>query len=313
MSIGAYEAAMREQTVSLYVDTDHRQFMDGHTGAKLNSVLGDDFSFTPLSRALTVNAIAVANGRQRVTAGRDWKPYLALARHFLENPRDEGATWEALHGKDGLCRNAREPRSATDWLPLLDAPLMLPERVAVLALEAGLIRKSQSTFHLPDATRHRLEQQRHAQRYAPADYFDAVRPLQSSLTLLTGGWWEVAVVDAAARSGQFRDLRWSVNVGERQGGFDTEEDIVAVDGVQIAYISCKRGGMKSRLVPLLDELDNRARSLGGHFTRRFLAVYLPPLGQNAANLEKRAKELNGIQIVTPRDLERQDLFTRRSR
>jgi hypothetical protein len=46
MSIGAYEAALREQVVSLYVDTDHQQFVDGHTGPKLNTVLGDDFSFT---------------------------------------------------------------------------------------------------------------------------------------------------------------------------------------------------------------------------------------------------------------------------
>lgn len=69
MSIGAYEAAMREQVTSLYVDTDHQQFLDGHSGPKLNTVLGDDFSFTPFQKSLTVNAIAVANGRQRVTGG----------------------------------------------------------------------------------------------------------------------------------------------------------------------------------------------------------------------------------------------------
>jgi hypothetical protein len=147
-----------------------------------------------------------------------------------------------------------------------------------------------------------------AERSVPRDYYAAVRPLQSALAFLSGGWWEVMVADAAHRSGQFHDLRWSVNVGERQGGFDLEEDIVGVDGVQIAYFSCKRGGLKSRLVPLLDELDSRARSIGGHFTRRFLAVYQPPYGQNAANLHKRAKELNGIQILAPRDLENLDVF-----
>lgn len=310
MSIGAYEAAMREQVTSLYVDTDHQHFLDGHSGPKLNSVLGDDFSFTPFQKALTVNAIAVANGRQRVTGGRDWQPFLPLASHFLRSGTDEFAAWQAVHGPDGLCPRGREPRRAGDWLPLLDRPFPLPPRVGELALAAGLLRADGARLLLPDDTRAKLEELARAGRPALPDYFAAVRPLQFALAFLSGGWWEVAVADAAHRSGQFRDLRWSVNVGERQGGFDPEEDIVGVDGVQIAYISCKRGGQKSRLVPLLDELDNRARAIGGHFTRRFLAVYQPPFGQNAANLQKRARELNGIQILTPRDLKSPDTFAR---
>jgi hypothetical protein len=313
MSIGAYEAAMREQSISLYVDTDHQQFLDGHTGSKLNSVLGDDFSFTPLQYALTVNAIAVANGRQRVTGGRDWKPYLPVARHLLGNRNDETDAWQAVHGGNGLCPHAREPRRAADWLPLLDRPILLPPRVGELAMEAGLVRAVGAALHLPDATRAQLEELSRVERPALQNYFDAVRPLQFAIGFLAGGWWEVAVVDAAARSGQFRDLRWSVNIGESQGGFDREEDIVGVDGVQIAYFSCKRGGLKARLVPLLDELDNRARSIGGQFTRRFLAVYQPPVRQNAFNLQKRAKELTGIQIITPSDLESLEVFARRSR
>ena len=310
MSIGAYEAAMREQVTSLYVDTDHQQFLDGHSGPKLNSVLGDDFSFTPFQKALTVNAIAVANGRQRVTSGRDWHPFLALASHFLQSSADEAATWQAVHGPDGICPRGREPRRAGDWLPLLDCPLPLPARVGELALAAGLLRADGAKRLLPASTRAKLEELARVERPALPDYFAAVRPLQFALAFLSGGWWEVAVADAAQRSGQFRDLRWSVNVGERQGGFDPEEDIVGVDGVQIAFFSCKRGVLKARLVPLLDELDNRARSIGGHFTRRFLAVYQPPFGQNAANLQKRARELNGIQIITPRDLQSPDTFAR---
>lgn len=313
MSLGASEAAMREQAVSLYVDTDHQQFLDGHTGPKLNSVLGDDFSFTPLQKALTVNAMAAANGRQRVTGGRDWNPYLPMAQHLLGNRNDETAAWPAVHGGNGLCPNAREPRRAADWLPLLDKPILLPPRVGDLALEAGVVRADGAALHLAAATRPQLEELSRAERSALQNYFDAVRPVQFALGFLAGGWWEVAVVDAAARSGQFRDLRWSVNIGERQGGFDPEEDIVGVDGVQIAYFSCKRGGLKARLVPLLDELDNRARSIGGQFTRRFLAIYLPPVGQNAANVRRRAEELNRIQILTPHDLENLEVFARRPR
>jgi hypothetical protein len=313
MSIGAYEAAMRGQVTSLYVDTDHQQFLDGHSGPKLNSVLGDDFSFTPLQKALTVNAIAVANGRQRVTGGRDWYPFLPLASHFLQSNADEADTWQSVHGSGGICPHAREPRRAGDWLALLDRPLQLPPRVGELALTAGLLRADGPKLLLPNTTYARLEELARAERPALPDYFAAVRPLQFALAFLGGGWWEVAVADAAQRSGQFRDLRWSVNVGERQGGFDPEEDIVGVDGVQIAFFSCKRGGLKARLVPLLDELDNRARSIGGHFTRRFLAVYQPPFGQNAMNLRKRARELDNIHILTPADLESPEAFSRNGR
>ncbi len=313
MSIGAYEAVMREQVTSLYVDTDHQQFIDGHSGPKLNTVLGDDFSFTPFQKSLTVNAIAVANGRQRVTGGRDWQAFLPLVSHFLQSESDEDATWKAVHGTDGICPNAREPRYAADWLPLMGYPLQLPQRVGELGLAAGLLRSDGARFLLPDTNRAKLEEVAATQRPSAQDYFDAVRPLQFALAILSGGWWEVAVTDAAHRSGQFRDLRWSVNVGERKNGFDAEEDIVGVDGVQIAYFSCKRGGAKGKLVHQLDELDNRARSIGGHFTRRFLAVYLRPFGQNAANLQKRAKELGGIQIVTPQDLRNLDVFARKNR
>ena len=313
MSIGAYEAALREQVVSLYVDTDHQQFIDGHSGPKLNTVLGDDSSFTAFQDALTVSAIAVANGRPRVTDGRDWRPFLPLATHFLESESDEASTWEAFHGSGGICPKGHEPRRAGDWLPLLDRPLALRPRVGELALAAGLVRADGANFLLPDTTRGSLEEIAQVERPSLPDYFAAVGPLQFTLAFLSGGWWELAVINAAQRSGQFRDLRWSVNVGDRQGGFDPEEDIVGVDGVQIAFFSCKRGGAKGRLVPMLDELDNRARSLGGHFTRRFLAIYKTPGGPLAASLAKRARELGGIQILTPADLDHPEVFARRRR
>ncbi len=310
MSIGAYEAAMREQAVSLYVDTNRQQFLDGHSGPKLNTVLGDDFSFTPFQRALTVNAIAVANGRQRVTGGRDWKPFLPLALHLLNRRHDEESTWIAIHGPSGVCRNGREPRKAADWLPLLSQPLSLPPRVAELALENGLVRADGAGIFLPDSATAALETLTRQERPRPQDYFAAIRPLQFALAFLSGGWWEVAVVDAAERSGQFRDLRWSVHVGERAGGFDPEEDIVGMDGVEIAYFSCKRGGAKARLVPLLDELDNRAKALGGRFTRRFLAISQPPGGHLMGSIERRASELNHIRILTPCDLLDPNRFAR---
>jgi len=313
MSIGAYEAALRKQVASVYVDTDHQALHDGNTSAELRRVLHGDFSFTPLQRALTVNAIAVANGRERVTGGRDWRPYVPLARHLFENAAEEQETWRALHGPGGLCPGGREPRRAEDWLELISRPIQLPAKVVELATACGIVRTDGISGYLPDTSKADLERcARDTGRHA-SGYYERVRPLQFSIAFLTGGWWEVMVADGADRSGQFRDLRWSVNVGERAGGYDAEDDIVAVDGVQIVYISCKRGGMKARLVPLLDELDNRARAIGGNFTRRFLAVCNAPTGQTMTNLRRRAKELNGIQIITGGDLENPAVFERHQR
>jgi hypothetical protein len=64
---------------------------------------------------------------------------------------------------------------------------------------------------------------------------------------------------------------------------------------------------------LLDELDNRARSIGGTFTRRFLAVVKPPSGRYAESLRKRAKELGGVRIITPADLNSAETFAREGR
>ena len=315
MSIGAYEAALREQAVSLYVDTDHQQFLDGHTGPKLNTVLGDDFSFTSFQQTLTVNTIAVANGRERVTDGRDWAPLLPLARHMWERPATELAVHEACYGKGGLMPRGQTPRSPDQWLQLLDRTFTLPVEIARLALEVGLIRPgADGTWQLPDAPRAELQEladSRARNTFVP-DYdprrIAATDLAQFPMTFLTGGWWEVMVAAAFERSGLFRDIRWSAVTGERNGA-DLEEDLLAVDGVQIACISCKRGGSGGRLLPHLEEFNARARRLGGNFTRRFLALYFPPQGKSGANIRQRATEL-GIRLLTPADLSKPDAFAR---
>ena len=78
MSVGAYQAAMSNKADSIYVDTEHLQFIDGGTSSGLPEILKGDFSFNSLSRSLRVNSIAVANGSQRVTGGKDWRPYFQL-------------------------------------------------------------------------------------------------------------------------------------------------------------------------------------------------------------------------------------------
>ena len=315
MSIGAYAAALNSahRAMSLYTDTEGACFVDGRTADGLAAVLEDDFSFTPLRSALTVNAIAVANGCERVTAGRDWRPFLPLAERLLGNEPEAIAAHETILGKNGLFPGGREPMFPGDWLQILDTEFELPPEVARLAADCGLVRTSASgNCNLPDRTRGELQAlaEAHARDERLLDYnrrrIAATDPVQQAASFLTGGWWEVIVIGAAYRSGQFSDLRWSAQVGQKDGA-DLEEDILGVDGVQALCVSCKRGGHKARLVPHLEELSARAHRLGGNFTRRFLAILRPLKGRLADNLKHRARELR-IRILTPDDLSKPDVF-----
>jgi hypothetical protein len=312
MSLGAYVAALKHKTVSLYVDTQDALFVDGQTGAALDSLLDGDLSFTPILRSLSVNAVAVANGCRRVTGGRDWQPLLPLAEHLFAHPQEEEHVHDALHGANGLFPYGREPCKPSEWVKKLDQPLALPETCRDLAVQAGLVRPGPpgEPARLPDSTRADLRDLAQAgNRDIPqfaARCFKAVAPMQRPASFLTGGWWEVIIADRMQRCGRFRDLRWSVQIGEA-GGPDLEEDIVALEGVQAVYVSCKRGGGKARLLPLLDEINARARSLGGAFTRRFLAVKIKPYGRVLRNLTQRADEL-GVCLLFPEHLAAADPF-----
>jgi len=308
MSIGAFACALREKVASLYVDTDDGLFLDGHTGPDLRVYFGDDLTFTPVARRLAVNAVVVAHGRERVTGGRDWRPFTAAARHLLTHSSEEQAMQGAIYGEAGLLPAAKEPRTPAAWLSLLDRPLALPGSVAGLVRTSGLLDFSTDTPRLPQSTRAELEAlSRERVSDFRARYFAAVRPLQQAVAFFGGSWWEVCVAEAAARSGFLRDVRWSPDVGER-AGFSAEEDVLALDGVRLVVISCKRGGPgRQRLVAHLAELTGHTEQIGGRFVRRFLAVARPPAGREWDALRARANEA-GVRLLTPANLESSSAF-----
>ena len=289
MSIGAYAAAMELHATSVYIDTEHRVFVDGHTGDPLSGFLQNNLAFTPYERALTVNAIAVANGRERVTGGRDPSRYVALSQHLLSHPRDESQLWECFNGQHGITPKGMEPRTADGWRPLVDKHLALSPEVAEFAAIAGLLCRDGDHVRLPDACRNDM------------------RLCQFIHSFFTGAWWEIAIVDAARRSGRFRDVRWGAEAGQRQACGSMEEDVLAVDGVGIAYFSCKRGGAAAKLSRQLEEMDASARRLGGRFVTKFFCVCIEPRGLVAANLKRRATELE-VTVLTGNDLLRGNAF-----
>jgi len=306
MSIGAFEAARELGVPSLYVDTDRELFLDGNTGPRIDSLLGG-VTFQKVGKLLNVNIIAVANGSEQVTNSRDAKPFLAFASHLLADSAAERACFNAIRDKTGLCPNG-EPKHAAGWLALLERDIKLP--AADDAIAAGLVRPSgKGGFRIAvdDGTRKRLVELTHGPRHDGdyrKRYAKAIGPIQFVVGFLAGGWLEVAVWDAAKQSKRFRDVRWSVDIGGKGFGEHLEEDVVAVDGVRIAYFSCKRGGAKAKLATTLEEIDARARRLGGSFTRRFLCLYVP---QPPPAVERRAKELD-IRIVTAHQLATPGVF-----
>lgn len=309
MSIGAFAAAQTQKVPSFYVDTQDACFVDGGTSTAMNALLSGDWSFTPIRNQLRVDVLGIANGVSRVTNGKPWQTMLPLAEHLFNHPSDEEATHAAFHGHQGLFPNGREPRAPADWLPLFDKPIPLPATVARLAVEAKLLRQGPSDTEvlLPDATRSQLEHlATHRVPDFNARYFAAVAPLQHCAAFLTGAWWEVIICHAADKSGLFRDIRWSAQVGDRNGP-DTEEDILGLAGVELLYINCKRGGAKARLLPLLEEVRARAATIGGSFNRRYLAVLHPPQGKVASNLHQKAKSL-GIRLITRDSIHQPGIF-----
>ena len=96
-----------------------------------------------------------------------------------------------------------------------------------------------------------------------------------------------------SKRNRYRDLRWSVDAGSRFGSStDMEEDILGVDGVNLLYVSCKRGGDKAKLSRVLEDVNSSARRLGGKFAHKMLAVFVDLQGMQRTRLVNRCKELH---------------------
>jgi hypothetical protein len=314
MSIGAYAAASSRQCPSLYVDTFTQQFMDGQTSPVMKSLLAGDHHFQSIYHQLHVEILGIANGINRITSGKDWPAMVPLARCLFDDPAIEVATHQAVHGPYGLCPNGREPRDPKGWLELIDTPVTVPGEVASLAVTSGIVRQGETPHHilLPDTTVAELTDisQNYVDNFR-GRYFQAIAPLQHAIAFLTGAWWEIIVCEAAHQSGYASDVRWSCLVGDDKG-LETETDILGMDGVELLYISCKRGGDKSRLLPLLEETKGRANTIGGSYNRRFLAILHAPKGKTYRDLIHQANA-HGIRLITRENVHVPEIFSKHYR
>lgn len=283
MGLGAFVAALNTKAASLYVDSDQHRFIDGNTGP-LPALLADSYTaLRTAETALNIEIMAAAHGIESLSSGRDPAPYLPLARHLVQNPDEEHSLNQAL-------KTIGNPRKPEELLRALATPLHgLSPHLAALATTAGLLvgPPDAPCLSRPDSLQ-KLEAWAAGERYQTPDWFASLAPLQATLSFLGGGWWEIAVYEAAQRSGLFRDLRWSVEV--RSAGQTFEKDLIAIEGLNLAVFSCKRGGEKGRLVAAIDELDSNARQLGGSHARRYFAVAQPVPKPIFASVQERARQ-----------------------
>jgi hypothetical protein len=264
-------------------------------------LLDGDNSLTSVTHALNLDVGVAACGHRAISPGRDWSQLVDAADFLLRHPAEAGLVKDALHGRNGLFPNGREPRKAADWLPFLETTFPVSDGLLSRIAPAGILRSvGKGLAALPDSTAailRRLDSGEHVPGYT-ALYFEAVAPIQQSVAFLTGGWFEIVVAKAMQHSGRFRDIRWSAQI-EQQGGAQIEEDLLALDGLEAVCVSCKSSSERARILPHLEEFQSRAHSIGGRMTRRFLAIHT--LRDPQGHVASRAKAL-GINLLTPGDL-----------
>ena len=302
MSLGAFAGAMLRKIPSLYVDTDDDIFVNGHSGPGFNDLFeGGDTSFGQVKRRLNVHTLAIANGCGRATSGSEWKVLAPLADLLLRDPDLEAVCHNTV---DRFLRQIpQDYRQAVDfWKQQLESPIDLPEAVLEPGTAGGLFDKRGAAFFIHPVHAGKLRALNSEDLSRPWICRPALETLKKPFSWFQGVWWEVAVMQHLSAQGLYRDLRWSVQVGDRnQMSTDMEEDILGIDNVNLLYVSCKRGGHRSGLSRLLEEIHASAERIGGSYSRKILAVCYFPETEHGKRIRKRADDL-GIKTVTRKDI-----------
>lgn len=292
MSIGAYAAASVAKKPSFYVDTASGCFVDGGTAPGLAEVFpGCNLGLDSIMRQLSVSTIAIANGVERVTGGKAWRPFVPIARLLVADEKLEAKCCEvAGRNIEKLPRDFVERRA---WLRQFYGAALsgFPEQIVQTGVDCGLFERrgeevfpcgkyANNLFRLPAGTK-------------PWELVPALEEAETPLRFFQGVWWEVAVADFFDRVGPCRDIRWSVQAGSRGAdSTDLEEDVLGVSGANLLYVSCKRGGQREKLSRFLEETESSARRIGGSFARKVFAVFLPQKPMMLSRIKNRCGELH---------------------
>ena len=294
MSIGAFYAAVSTTTPSLYVDGDRQVFVDGRTGPELAAMLDNGLALGMLAPLLSVRMVLTAYGCEVQNSKRHGKELAPVAAALLLNRDDEMQAFENMAGKKGAFASLRSSKSVARWREADKIRFDLPDSIGAAAEVAGLVRRVGTQFNLSADLNHGHDNAQSRKYRGP----DPGQVLQRRYQFFEGGWWEVVVAQAVEACSAFADV--NVNLTIAKGGrLAMEEDVLAMQGLQLAYFSCKRSGA-DKLVRHLEEVDASARRLGGKMTRKYLAVcHLPEFMRDG--LQRRARQLH-VTLIEPHEL-----------
>lgn len=292
MSIGAYAAASVAKKPCFYVDTASGCFVDGGTAPGFSESLPNhDLGLDSIMRQLSVSTIAIANGVERVTGGKTWRPLVPVARLLAADEKLEAKCWEAAGQR--LEKLPRDFVKRRVWMrQFYETPLSgIPEPIVRTSLDCGLFEtRNGAVFPHGDFAKNLFRLPVDAK---PWSLVPALEEAETPLRFFQGVWWEVAVADFFDRVGPCRDVRWSVQAGSRGAdSTDLEEDVLGVSGANLLYVSCKRGGQSEKLSRFLEEIESSARRIGGSFARKVFAVFLPQKPRMQNQLRNRCRELH---------------------
>jgi hypothetical protein len=249
LAIGTYRAAERAAVPCIYLELPEGD----EDGVPQIVNFGDGTPPLPAgdpAESLTMEIIATANGYTLVDPGSDPARLKDLAALLLRDPDIEEETQGAL---PPAIRDRVPFPGTPQWSAWL-ADFRLPEPVAALAEEAGVIRRRGNACVLSDGDDRETGRRR--------------RTVERNASILNGAWFEVAVHDWLSRDPALRDVRWSV-VAERPRPL--EHDVLAMKGTQLLIASCKRSTGPG-IFGHVRELSTHALRLGGLKALKMLCV-----------------------------------------
>lgn len=267
MSYGAVLGTMNEPPASgaiIYVEDSKIDYLQTF-GNDIENVSERFFEDELDNIPNLLNLIVLANDGSMLGEGKNWKPYRLLA--------------ELIHNY--YCSNKKylEPKKG-------DVGCM--EFLAKLYIERPEIVEAMCAVGI-------------AQEYGSGQY----RSLNGTFNKGTddveqfflGTWWEIHIVNKLAKSGFFREIRWSSNVN------NMEEDIIALPyGSIVPFIfSMKRSFSNERLLPRLYEFAGRANSIGGLASKKILCIFNYFAGKNLKEIFETSAEKQCIKIMTRYD------------
>ena len=287
MSIGAFQAAAALGRPSVFCDTEAQRISDGRTGGQ-----GRWPEYASVASHLSSRLLMAAEGRNP----DDWRsePATDPLRAFgLKAFELRNQHWNALDALGKILRphfythGEKLPTNADELRDLTVKPFP-PQATAAEPARQYLAAAAAAGLLKADGQSYKLNTQA------------TKRAIDRVLSLLNGGWLELAVMDCLTRNPRFKEPAWSVEPSKNENSDYSDTDLLCLDQHtgSLRVISCK---VTTQRPPqeLLDAVKERAYRIGGAGAKPTLVLFKPAQSQEAA-IRSYARRL-GVDVALEAD------------